>query len=978
MFPTPTPTPFPHLVAHNAAEADMFHMLSQIQGHTFSNNQAFFGSMTLTLPLPIAWRLALYHFLTALPIPPIPTWLIALLFILSPLIFLALVFLAYKFIPRIIETFLPFIASRFSKASEEKTFLELTFPHDTSKSSYATEQLYKTIHILSSMQGGFFKSKKTYSLEVVSTLDRGIRYIIGIPPADIDVIKRSLLAYLPGLAIKEIPDYLSNAYLFKESLTSAEIEEKIRLSRSLGVLEFTLSRDFTLPLRDQKKLGVHDSIAFLTGNMTKPKAGELLAFQIVISPTLNSKIKRRMQEVKNTIYQGKQLSPVVNKKGFLSGTIPSPLFFILSPILWVVVFAGRLIIKVPYLILDPNGSQSKDFFNSTPKVPLQFLLNPYEQELTDVVKGKLSEHLFETSIRFFIATNEAEEFYARQTGLVASFGQFSSEYQSLTIKGITSIPFLSKKAFRKRIADFSRRILSANPTILSSSELSDLYHFPNMDITKIEGLAKSKSHELPAPTSMKRDYNDMDILVGKNTYGGEDTGVGLRGKDRGQHTYIIGKTGMGKSTIIEAMAFQDIQNRKGVCVIDPHGDMVKHLLSIIPKSRQKDVVYLDPFDKENPVGLNILNPHARFSDIEEEHRRIAMTVMSIFMKITPEKHWGQRMEHILRNAILTVLQIPTGMPETPYVCLYTIQKLLTDSTYRKSVTGQVQDPILKQFWEKEYSLFTKNKQGDMIAPLTNKIGEFITDPLSRYILLQKESTINISEIMDQGKILLVNLSKGNIGEERSAFFGTIITSLIQLATYARAQIPEKDRRDFFVYIDEFQNFATPHFTDLFSESRKYHVFFTPSHQNIAQIDDPKVSKIIKGNSGTYIVLRSSPEDEKLLLPIFSPEVEEGQIVNLPPHHFFMKVTNEESEDAFTGETVRIEQQGDETVKNTIIEYSQRHFAIPREEAKKQLEMLLKPSPASRKKRKPKKDEKGKETKPNGIKHDAQQTKRQMA
>src|SRR4029077_3561823 len=186
-------------------------------------------------------------------------------------------------------------------------------------------------------------------------------------------------------------------------------------------------------------------------------------------------------------------------------------------------------------------------------------------------------------------------------------------------------------------------------------------------------------------------------------------------------------------------------------------------------------------------------------------------------------------------------------------------------------TASLSDAILKQFWEKEFKLFRKGQQGDVISPLTNKIGEFITDPLSRYILLQEKSSINISEIMDEGKILLVNLSKGNLGEERSAFFGTLITSLIQLATYARAQTPESKRRDFFVYIDEFQNFATPHFTELFSEARKYHVFFTPSHQNIAQIDDPQVSKIIKGNSGNFITLKGSPDDEKVMLPILTPE-----------------------------------------------------------------------------------------------------------
>jgi hypothetical protein len=509
---------------------------------------------------------------------------------------------------------------------------------------------------------------------------------------------------------------------------------------------------------------------------------------------------------------------------------------------------------------------------------------------------------------------------------------------------MTPLPFLANQIFKKRFTDFQKRNLSNDNLILSSSEISDLYHFPNMDITKIEGLVKSKSSELPAPRSIKRDDGDLDVIVGKNTYGGEETAVGLRKRDRYQHTYIVGKTGMGKSTIIEGMALQDIQSGKGICVIDPHGDMVEHLLTLIPKDRQKDVVFVNPFDKEFPTGLNILNPGTNYEDLEEEHRRIAQTVMSIFMKITPERHWGQRMEHILRNAILTTLLIQAGTTNTPYISLYTIQKLLTDDKYRKSVTGTLSDPILKQFWEKEFMLFRKGQQGDMVAPLTNKIGEFITDPLSRFILLQKNSTINISEIMDNSKILLVNLSKGNLGEERSAFFGTIITSLIQLATYQRAQTEEKKRRDFFVYIDEFQNFATPHFTELFSEARKYHVYFTPSHQNIAQIDDPKVSKVIKGNSGNFIALKGSSDDEEAMLPIFSPEVEKGQIVNLAPFHFFMKVTNDESEDAFTGVTIPVESSGSKETKEGIIKQSRLHYATKREDVEKQLEQLLKVAP----------------------------------
>lgn len=927
----------------------MIHILQQIQNHTFTANQALFGYLAFLLPLPMPWRLTIYNFLNSLPIPHLSPLAITLIVIFWQPILLLIIVIAFFFVFLLIKYVIPAIFSYFIRQRKiEHTFLELTFPSDTSKSAYATEQLYKLMHTVARRNTGFLMAKKTYSLEIISTRNEGIRYVIGVPKPDTDIIHRTLLSYLPGLSAKEIPDYLQNISLVTKNNKDTS-SDTTNNTGALGILEFTLSDDYALPLQNQKVLGKHDSIAFITGNMTKLQKGEMIAFQIVTTPTVSNKVKTHMKQVKNTIYQGKQLSPVLFKKGILPFPLPSILIFILSPVLWLFIAVIKLIIHLPYLVFDPNGPQAKTYFTTDPKIQLQMILNPYEQELASMVKDKLADHLFETTIRFCILVNNDEEFDARQTGLTSSFSQFTSDYQSLIQKGITPIPFFSGLAINKRLKDFQERNLSGKNAILSSSELTDLYHFPNMDITKIEGLVKSKSSHLPAPNSLKQDESEIDVLVGNNTYGGEVTPVGLRKIDRKQHTYIVGKTGMGKSTIIEGMALQDIQNGKGVTVIDPHGDMVEHLLTLIPKSRQKDVIYLNPFDKAFPVGLNILSPGTDYEDVEEEHRRIAATVMSIFMKITPEKHWGQRMEHVLRNAVLTALQIPKEAGDTPYPSLYTIQRLLIDKQYRKTVTGLIPDPILKQFWSKEFSLFTTNKLGDLISPLTNKIGEFITDPLSRFILLQENSTINLSDIMNNEKILLVNLSKGNLGEERSAFFGTIIIALIQLATYSRSQIREKERKDFFVYIDEFQNFATPHFTELFSESRKYHVYFTPSHQNIAQINDPRTAMIIKGNSGNYIVLKGSSDDEKVMLPILSPEVTEGQIVNLPPHQFIMKVTNEESDDAFSGVTIPIELAGSEKVKEAIIEHSRNAYATPRETVALALKKILKISAVPAKK-----------------------------
>ncbi|HUD44444.1 MAG TPA: DUF87 domain-containing protein [Patescibacteria group bacterium] len=967
--PIPTVNPYPTISYTPKATDDPneVKLLNQIQNHKLSNSQILLLYSILGLPLlPISWKLGLYKFLSVFPLPTLSTKGIVVLMIIGPFATVVGIFLLILIIRRFGPTLFPALFSFLPQKHTKTTCLELIFPHDTSKSAFATEQLYKLIHAVSRKQAGFFKPHKIYSFEIVADGESGIRYLLVVPTIDSDVIRRCLLSYLPGIQVHHVPDFLEKISYFQHPIKNTneidandreeemEIDNDDREHKTLGVLEFELSKNFVLPLQNQKTLNQHDPMSYLIGNMTKLQKGELIAYQIVMTPTLGGNSKNRISQMQQTIYQGLPLSPLLFKQNKFS--YPSLFLFLLSPLLWVIVEGFKLLIHLPMLVFDPNGPGSKNFFSSKQKEKLkEIALNPYELELGASIKEKLNQQLFTTSIRLYIQTQTSEEFEARENGLTGSFSQFSSAYQSLNPKDITGLPILSSMAVKKQFTNFKNRYISDNNLILSSSEISDLYHFPNTDITQIEGLVKSKSRELPAPVSMKKKSN-LDVVIGVNTYGGEVTTVGLTAKQRHQHTYIIGKSGMGKSTIIEGMALQDIANGKGVCVIDAHGDMIEHLLSLIPKNRLKDVVYVNPSDKAFPVGINILNPSIEFEDKEERESAIGRSVLNIFMKITPEKNWGQRMEHILRNAILTSLQIPIETVDTPYISLFAIQKLLTDEAYRKVVTEKITDPVLQQFWKKEFSLYRKSQQADIISPLTNKIGEFITDKLTRYIILQKKSTINITDIMDNGKILLVNLSKGKLGEERSAFFGTVIVSLIQLAIHERAQTKVQNRREFYVYIDEFQNFATPQFSEIFSEARKYKVFFIPTHQNIAQIDDTKITKIMHGNAGILITLRGSPDDEKALLAYLEPEVEKGQIVNLPVHHFFMKIQTEDCEDTFTGITLPIDGEGSEKMTEEIIDISRENYTTPREEVEKQLELLFK-AKATQTKSKTKKDKK---------------------
>jgi len=530
--------------------------------------------------------------------------------------------------------------------------------------------------------------------------------------------------------------------------------------------------------------------------------------------------------------------------------------------------------------------------------------------------------------------------------LYASFGPFTSAYQGLGAKTTFPHSIVSKKRlllFRQRA--ISRGLFAGENPILSTSEISDIFHFPYTDTTKTEGLVKSKSSELPAPLSFKKRAPGLDVIVGKNTYGGEETPIGQTLTQRRKHTYIIGKTGMGKTEMLKSIIYQDMLNGKGLCVLDPHGDLVQDLLKVVPKNRKADVIYFDPSDREWPIGINILSPGINFSSKEEAEERITSSIIAIFQKITPEQYWGPRMEHILRNATLTALQIKNPT-------LWTLQQLLTDKNYQRKAAATLSDPILKQFWEKEFANVGKMQLFSVTEPLTERLGLFITTKMSRHILLQDTSTVSIQKIMDEGKIFLVNLSKGNLGEDQSFFFGSLITSLIWMAAYQRTKIPESARRDFFLFVDEFQNFATKRFAEISSESRKFHVSLTASHQNIAQIEDPNIIKVVAGNADSFIAMKAGPDDEKFILPFMEPEVEKGDIVNLPPYKFFMKVTNEDSEDAFSGQTQLLDIKGSDAVAKEVIEYSRQHYATPRKVVEKYLEKLFAQMVTKKKTKKP--------------------------
>ncbi len=812
-----------------------------------------------------------------------------------------LILLTIKFV-QYSRTFFSLFLQRIGigKHEIEYTFLQLTFPSDTTKSAYATEQLHILMRSMVKYRGFWDRlaaRKQPYSLELVATRDDGIRYIIRIPKPEIETVKRTLLSFLPGLKVTEVEDYLPD---------TTEL--------NWSVAELKLSGDFVLPLADHKTLEEHDPIAYLTGHMRSLLPDELVAFQIVAVPVFDNTHPNELRHIRNTQHR------IALNKELLSKLTAHRID--IRRILLRVLFAPFWLIWLAFKVIETSFDSSPSDQRSTS--------NPYEQELVKTIKTKLDQHLFEVSLRVLVISPDNDT--TRVNALVSSFNTFTATNQSVISR--KRFPFTPVEKWLVRFRERSLlRHIASQQTILSSTELSDLYHFPNTNLTKTEGLVKSRSRELAAPLSIKRSDAELDVIVGANAFGGEVQEIGMTLEQRQKHTYIIGKTGTGKTTLLKSSVYQDMFNGKGLAVLDPHGDMFRELLNVVPENRRKDVVVFDPSDRDFPVGLNILDPGIEFESEDDKHEWITSAVLSIFKKLSDEAQWGPRMEHILRNTTLTALQLPNPS-------LYTLQRLLTDKKYQKEVAKALKDPVLKQFWDKEFKMMGSMQMSAATAPLTHRLGHFITSKMSRHILLQEKSTVRIADIMNEGKILLVNLSKGDIGEDQSEFFGTILTALIWMAAYQRTKIPEKKRRDFFVYVDEFQNFATPQFGAITSEGRKFHVSLIVSHQNIAQMEDKDLVKVIAGNAATIICLKANPEDEAFILPYMKPEVEKVDIVNLAPYHFYMKVATEDSEDAFSGQTVPLGVEESDKVQKAVIANSRKIYATSKTAVEKQMEVLF--------------------------------------
>jgi len=370
------------------------------------------------------------------------------------------------------------------------------------------------------------------------------------------------------------------------------------------------------------------------------------------------------------------------------------------------------------------------------------------------------------------------------------------------------------------------------------------------------------------------EQNEITIFA-KTTFRNKYKKFGIKKDDRRRHMYLIGKTGMGKSTVLENMIVEDIRAGKGVAVVDPHGDLAEKVIKYIPSSRINDVIYFNPADMEYPIAFNVVEqvePHLR--------HLVASGLIGVFQKLWADS-WGPRLEYILRNAILAVLDYPGST-------LLAVTRMLSDKSFRKKVVDNIQDPVVKAFWVNEFAGYADKFAAEAVSPIQNKVGQFLSSSLIRNIVGQVKSSIDLRKVMDENKVLIMNLSKGRIGEDNSELLGAMMITKIQLAAMSRVDIAELERKDFYLYVDEFQNFATDSFANILSEARKYRLNLVMAHQYIEQLGE-KVKPAVFGNVGTLIVFRVGATDAEELVKEFTPVFTEEDIVNIPKYHMYLKL-----------------------------------------------------------------------------------------
>ena len=494
------------------------------------------------------------------------------------------------------------------------------------------------------------------------------------------------------------------------------------------------------------------------------------------------------------------------------------------------------------------------------------------------IENKCSKPGFEVSARLVVSSTTKEAAEAHLSNMVSAFSQFSSDHNEFTKAKVRL-----KKMF---MIDFIYRYqpLMRSKSVLSIEELATIYHLPNKSV-ETPHIFWLRAKRAPAPAMVPK----QGLYLGKSVYRGVTRPVHITNDDRLRHIYIIGKTGVGKSELLTDMIMQDIREGRGVCFIDPH-DTVEKILEMIPPERAEDVIYFNPSDTDRPMGLNMLE-----AQTEEEKHFVVTSIVGLMYKLyDPHKTGiiGPRFEHAIRNAMLTVM----SEKGTTFI---EVVRVLTDSKYVQELLPKVKDPIVRRYWTDQIAQTSDFHKSEVLDYIVSKFGRFVTNKMMRNIIGQSESAFNFRQVMDEGKILLINLAKGRIGEENSNFLGLILVPKLLIAAMSRQDVPEEKRKPFYVYVDEFQNFATPDFAQILSEARKFGLGLTVANQFIGQMEE-EVKNAIFGNVGTLLAFRVGVTDANYLQHEYQPTFSETDLINVERFNVYAKtIVNNEPVPSFS-------------------------------------------------------------------------------
>lgn len=702
------------------------------------------------------------------------------------------------------------------------TVLEILVPKNNDKGPLAAENMFAALH-------GIFNAnaavQEQLSFEIASR-GKFILFYVYAPVHLKDFVEGQIYAQYSTVEIREVPDYVS-----------------INLgSLAWAGSELLLNNSDFFPIKTFANFEV-DPLAGITGVLSRVNDQEQIWLQMLIRP-INDSWKDRGVKYIDAIRKGESTSSSSFGSLLASG------------------------------VIGLGGEVVKSILGRSSSGELKAAEGPQLSGLDEAglkgVEEKVTKLGFETKIRIVAVANTIEEASQKIYNLVGAFKQFN----------MTHLNGFSHSMINARpdvLEQYQGRRFGGPGYILNITELASVYHLPNITVeTPLIAWAGSKKGEPPANLPIIGSAAEEELTVfGETNFRHFNQKFGIRRQDRRLHMYAIGKTGTGKSTMLENMIIDDIRHGRGVGVIDPHGELIEHILEYIPKERIDDVIWFAPHDRDRPIGFNVLEM------VEPDLRGVvASGVVGIYKKIFGES-WGPRLEYILRNAVLSLLEYPSAT-------MLGITRILVDKNYRRKVVDNLTDPVVKDFWVNEFEKYDPKFRTEAVAPIQNKVGQFLSSATIRNIVGQQESTMNLRDIMDNRKIFLVDLSIGKIGEDASSLMGAMMITKIQLTAMQRANMPEADRVDFYLYVDEFQNFATESFSVILSEARKYHLNLVMTHQFIAQMPEI-VAKAVFGNVGSIVSFRVGSQDASVLAQEFEPVFTANDLVNLDNYHIYVKM-----------------------------------------------------------------------------------------